>query len=171
MTRPVADALLTSILVVALSGCASPPGGGRLGYTTSPQQTAGAGRVTVNVDASPLKGDRRDAFLEHRGSEKIGGAMVLELAASGKSGHGTSYTVNVTVTHFRLRSSQTGFWLGWMAGADKVGVLVTVVRNHAVEKSFSTVTSTAVAGLIRPGAVRRFDRMVRSIVKRIVAGI
>ncbi len=89
MTRPMANALLTSILVVALSGCASPPGGGRLGYSASPATTAGAGRVTVNVDASPLEGDRRYAFLEHRGSEKIGGAVVRELAASGKAGHGS----------------------------------------------------------------------------------
>ena len=171
MTRPMANALLTSILVVALSGCASPPGGGRLGYSASPATTAGAGRVTVNVDASPLEGDRRYAFLEHRGSEKIGGAVVRELAASGKAGHGTPYTVNVTVTHFRLRSSQTGLWLGFMAGADMVKVSVTVVRNGAVEKNFSTDTSTAVAGLIRPGSVSRFDRMVHTIAKRIVAGI
>ena len=171
MTHPVANALLTSILIVALSGCASPPGGGRLGYKTSSEPTAGVGQVTVNVDAAPLGGDRRDAFLEHRGSEKIGEAVVLELAASGKAGHGTPYTVNVIVTHFRLRSSQTGLWLGFMAGADKVGVSVTVVRNGAVEKSFSTNTSTAVAGLIRPGAVSRFDRMVHTIAKRIAAGI
>ncbi len=171
MTRPVANALLISILVVALSGCASPPGGGRLSYTTSPEPTAGAGRVTVNVDAAPLEGDRRDAFLEHRGSEKIGEAVMLELTASGKADRGTPFTVNITVIHFRLRSSQTGLWFGFMAGADKVGVSVSVVRNGAVEKDFGTDTSTAVAGLIRPGAVSRFDRMVRTIAKRIVAGI
>ncbi len=171
MTRPVASALLTSILVVALSGCASPPGGGRLGYTASPGPTAGARPVTVNVDASPLEGDRLRAFLDHRGSEKIGEAVALELTASGKADRGTHFTVNITVIHFRLRSSQTGLWFGFMAGADKVGVSVAVVRNGAVEKSFDTNTSTAVAGWIRPGAVSRFDRMVHTIAKRIVAGI
>jgi hypothetical protein len=161
-------AISTGAVAVA---CASPPGGGAIRDTASAVLGAGTGQVTVDVDASPLQAERREVFLEHGGSAKIVGAVLEKLFAAGKNQGTGPYTVDVTVTGFRLRSSQTGFWFGFMAGVDHLDVSVSVVRNGAVEKQFQTKTTTAVAGLIRPGSVSRFDRLVNSIAERIVAGL
>jgi len=58
-----------------------------------------------------------------------------------------------------------------MAGVDRIYVSVSVVRNGAVERQFQTGTSTAIAGLIRPGSVTRFDRLVNTLAERIVGGL
>ena len=58
-----------------------------------------------------------------------------------------------------------------MAGADTIAVSVDVRREGRVTKTFSTNTSTAIGGLIRPGSVERFDRMVNTLAQRIVDGI
>ncbi len=47
---------------------------------------------------------------------------------------------------------------------------VEVVRGGAVVKTFATDTSTVIGGVIRPGAVERFDRMVNTLAQRIIDG-
>lgn len=162
--------LVALLAAFALVGCAAAPGGGTIQYTATDSIEAGGQAVTVNVDASQLTGDRSEAFLQQAGSEKITNKVLEKLRAGG----GTTQlpnALNIRVTGFRLRSGSSGFWLGAMAGADRIEVAVEVVRGSAVTKKFSTDTSTAVAGVIRPGAVERFDRMVNTLAERIVAGI
>jgi hypothetical protein len=162
--------LVAVLVTLALVGCASAPGGGTIQYTATDSIEAGGQDVTVNVDASELSGDRREVFLQQAGTKKITNKVLQKLWA-GVGERQLPDALNIRVTGFRLRSGSTGFWLGFMAGADRIEVTVEVVHGSAAAKSFSTDTSTAVAGIIRPGAVERFDRMVNTLAERIVAGI
>jgi hypothetical protein len=162
--------LVFLLATLAFVGCAAAPGGGTLQFTATDSIEAGGQAVTVNVDASELSGDRREVFLQQAGTKKITNKVLQKLW----SGDGKSQlpdALNIRVTGFRLRSGSTGFWLGFMAGADRIEVTVEVIRGGTATKSFVTNTSTAVAGIIRPGAVERFDRMVNTLADRIVAGI
>jgi hypothetical protein len=162
--------LFALLMTLAFVGCAAAPGGGTIQFTATDAIEAGGQDVTVNVDASELSGDRRVVFLQQAGTKKITN-KVLQKLWSGVGKRQLPDTLNIRVTGFRLRSGSSGFWLGFMAGADRIEVTVEVVSGSAATKSFSTNTSTAVAGIIRPGAVERFDRMVNTLAERIVAGI
>jgi hypothetical protein len=162
--------LVVVLVTLAFVGCASAPGGGTIQYATTDSIENGGQDVTVNIDASALSGDRREVFLQQAGSKKIAN-KVLQKLLSGVGKSQLPDELNIRVTGFRLRSGSTGFWLGFMSGADRIEVAVDVVHGSAAAKSFSTNTSTAVAGIIRPGAVERFDRMVNTLAERIVAGI
>jgi hypothetical protein len=162
--------LVALFAAIAFVGCASAPGGGTIQYAATDSIEAGGQDVTVSVDANALSGDRREVFLQQAGTKKITN-KVLQKLWSGVGKRQLPNALNIRVTGFRLRSGSTGFWLGPMAGADRIAVTVEVVYGSAATKSFSTNTSTAVAGIIRPGAVERFDRMVNTLAERIVAGI
>ncbi len=162
--------LVVFLAALAFAGCAAAPGGGTLQFAATDSIEAGGKDVTVSVDASGLSGDRREAFLQQAGSKKIAN-KVLQKLWSGGGKNQLPDALNIRVTGFRLRSGSSGFWLGAMAGADRIEVTVEVVNGSAATKRFSTNTSTAIAGIIRPGAVERFDRMVNTLAERIVAGI
>jgi hypothetical protein len=162
--------LVAFLVALAFVGCATAPGGGTIQYAATDSIEAGGKDVTVSVDASGLSGDRRVAFLQQAGTKKIAN-KVLQKLWSGVGKRQLPDALNIRVTSFRLRSGSTGFWLGPMAGADRIAVTVEVVHGSTAAKSFSTNTSTVVGGLIRPGAVERFDRMVNTLAERIVAGI
>jgi len=162
--------LVALLAALAFVGCAAAPGGGTIQFSATDSIEAGGRDVSVSVDASQLSGDRREVFLQQAGTKKITN-KVLQKLWSGVGERQLPDALNIRVTGFRLRSGSTGFWLGFMAGADRIEVTVEVVHTGATAKSFSTNTSTAVAGIIRPGAVERFDRMVNTLAERIVAGI
>ncbi len=162
--------LVVVLVTLAFVGCASAPGGGTIQYAATDSIEAGGQDVTVSVNASALSGDRREVFLQQAGTKKITN-KVLQKLWSGVGKRQLPDALNIRVTSFRLRSGSTGFWLGPMAGADRIAVAVEVVHDATAVRSFTTNTSTAVGGFIRPGAVERFDRMVNTLAERIVAGI
>jgi hypothetical protein len=163
--------LFAFVTVIVSLGCASAPGGGTIQFTAAPSVSSGGPGIVVNIDASPLSGVRREVFLQQAGSQKIATKVLEKLKLSGAAKQRIPDALNITVDHFRLRSGSTGFWRGWYAGADKLAVSVDVVRGGSVARSFTTNTSTVIAGFIRPGAVERFDRMVNTLAQRIVDGI
>jgi len=162
--------LVVFLAALALVGCAAAPGGGTIQFAATDSIEAGGKDVTVSVDASELSGDRSEIFLRQAGTRKLAN-KVLQKLWSGDGKTQLPDALNIRVTGFRLRSGSSGFWLGPMAGADRIEVTVGVVSGGAATKSFSTNTSTAVGGFIRPGSVERFDRMVNTLADRIVAGI
>ena len=163
--------VLAVLAIFSLAGCASAPGGGTIQFTSTGSSAEGGKPVTVNVDASALQAERRDVFLKQAGTQKIAAKVLEKLAAAGLGSDRSPSALEITVDQFRLRSGSTGFWLSFMAGADKIAVSVKVKRGGKVTKTFSTNTSTAVAGIIRPGSVERFDRMVNTLAQRIVDGV
>ena len=147
-------------------GCASPPGGGEIHFSGTLPSGASA---RVEVDATPLAADRRAAFLAHGGAARVGTAVLQELTNVGKGDAGT--VVKVRITRFRLRSGSSAFWLGAMAGADFIGCTVEVLQGSNSTHSFETDTSTILGGLIMPGPVTRFDRLVAELARRIAAKV
>ena len=164
------DRLLPIVAVAFSIGCASAPGGGTVQFTATDSPSSGDPGITINVDASRLSGDRYEVFLQQAGSQKIATKVMEKLKLSGVGKQHLPDGLNITVDHFRLRSGSSGFWLGPMAGADMLRVSVEVVRGGAVVKTFATDTSTVIGGVIRPGAVERFDRMVNTLAQRIIDG-
>jgi hypothetical protein len=162
--------LVVFLAALALVGCAAAPGNGTIQFSATDSIEAGGKDVTVSVDASGLSGERREVFLRQAGTRKIANKVLQKLWSGGGKSQ-LPDALNIRVTHFRLRSGSSGFWLGPMAGADRINVTVEVVSGSATHKTFSTNTSTAVGWVIRPGSVERFDRMVNTLADRIVAGI
>jgi uncharacterized lipoprotein YmbA len=162
--------LVVFLAALALVGCAAAPGNGTIQFSATDSIEASGKDVTVSVDASGLSGDRREVFLQQAGTRKIAN-KVLQKLWSGDGKNQLPDALNIRVTHFRLRSGSSGFWLGPTAGADRINVTVDVVNGSATQKTFSTNTSPAVGWVIRPGSVERFDRMVDTLADRIVAGI
>jgi hypothetical protein len=147
-------------------GCAAPPGGGEVHFSgTAPSGTS----AQVEVDATSLMAERRTAFLSHGGAERVGTAVLQELSNAGKGDAET--TVRVQITRFRLRSGSSAFWLGAMAGADIIACSVEVLQAGTVTKQFETDTSTIMGGLIMPGPVTRFNRLVAELARRIAAKV
>jgi hypothetical protein len=162
--------LVVLLAALALVGCAAAPGSGTIQFAATDSIEAGGKDVRVSVDASDLSGDRREVFLRQAGTRKIAN-KVLQKLWSGDGKYQLPDALNIRVTGFRLRSGSSGFWLGPMAGADRINVTVEIASGSGTHKSFSTNTSTAVGWAIRPGSVERFDRMVNTLADRIVAGI
>jgi hypothetical protein len=162
--------LVALLAALALVGCAAAPGDGTIQFAATDSIEAGGKDVTVSVDASELSGDRREVFLRQAGTRKLAN-KVLQKLWSGDGKTQLPDALNIRVTGFRLRSGSSGFWLGPMAGADRINVTVEIANGGTASKSFSTNTSTAVGWVIRPGSVERFDRMVNTLAERIVAGI
>ena len=147
-------------------GCASPPGGGEIHFSGT--LSAGSS-ARVEVDATLLAAERRAAFLAHGGAARVGTAVLQELSSAGKGDGGT--TVQIQITRFRLRSGSSAFWLGAMAGADIIGCSVEVLQGGNSTHSFKTDTSTILGGLIMPGPVTRFNRLVAELARRIAAKV
>ena len=159
--------LLFPLCALALAlGCASPPGGGQVKFNAR----AGTGeRPNIEVDASALTGERLAVYLAHGGSNEVGSEVAQALASAGKADEGT--VVKIRITRFRLRSGSSAFWLGVMAGADTIACDVEVERNGRSSHRFDTDTSTILGGLLMPGTVTRFNRLVRELAKRVAAGV
>jgi hypothetical protein len=77
-------------------------------------------------------------------------------------------TLNINVSDFRLRSGASAFWLGAMAGADRLAVNVDAEANGANLKTFKTDTSTILGGIALPAPTQRVNRMSKALAKRIV---
>ena len=164
-TRIVLLLVACMALAAILSACASPPGGGQLSYSGYP----GPPDARIEVDASGIPPERQAAFREQGGAQRIATGVAAELSASPKQSAEGAYAIKITVMKFRLRSTSSGLWFGAMAGPDVIGVNVVVESDGKVLRKFSSDTTTAVAGVIRPGATNRFVRLVNELSRRIVA--
>jgi len=164
-TRAATLPVVLSLIVLLTTSCASPPGGGEAKFSAP----SSSGAAPLTVDASALAGDRLEAYLAQGGSQRVGKEVMAALAGSGRAADGT--TLKVEITTFRLRSSSSAFWLGAMAGADTIACIATVQKPGEAPRTFNTDTSTAMGGFIRPGSTNRFNRLVKELARRIVAGI
>ena len=168
MASPAAFARLVRIacLGLAIGGCSSAalPPGSTVAQATSEE----APQVTVSVDGSGIAPERREAFKQRGGAEALANGVLSELASTGKQPAPGPAELRVVVTNFRLRSTGSGFWLGAMAGADKLDVDVTVIHDGQILKTYSTGVAGVVAGVIKPGAGGRFNGLIEVTAQRIV---
>ncbi len=157
--------------VASLGGCASSP------EQEKPQRAAAShfpdpiGRVEVRVDPSLNEEARSVAIDKMAAPDKIATAVSNLLRTQGRLDANAATTLEIVITAFRLRSGASAFWLGAMAGPDRLAVDVRVQKSGATLAQYQTDTSSVLGGIAFAGMGHRFDRLVKSIAQRIVAGL
>jgi hypothetical protein len=158
-------------VVAALAGCASSP------EHEKPQRAAAShlpdpiGRVEVRIDPSLDEAARSAAIDKLAAPDKISTAVSDLLRTRGRLDTSAATTLQITITNFRLRSGASAFWLGAMAGPDRLAVDVRVEKNGASLTQYQTDTSSVLGGIAFAGMGHRFDRLVKTIAQRIVEGL
>lgn len=153
-------------LGLTIGGCSSAalPPGSIVAQATSEDSP----QVTVSVDGSGIAAERREVFEQRGGAEALANSVLNELARTGKQPAPRPAELRIVITSFRLRSTGSGFWLGAMAGADKLDVDVTVIQDGQELKTYSTDVAGVVAGVIKPSAGGRFNGLIEVTAERIV---
>jgi len=103
--------------------------------------------------------------------DEVSTAVSDLLRTKGRLDASAPATLEIVITDFRLRSWASAFWLGAMAGADRLGVEVRVQKDGETLKQYRTDTSSVLGGIAYAGTGHRFDRLVKTIAKRIVDGL
>jgi hypothetical protein len=158
-------------VVASLAGCASSP------EQEKPQRAAASpfpdpiGRVEVRVDPSLNEEARSVAIDKMAAPGKISTAVSELLRTQGRLDANAPTTLAITITAFRLRSGASAFWLGAMAGPDRLAVDVRVEKNGASLTQYQTDTSSVLGGIAFAGMGHRFERLVKTIAQRIVEGL
>ena len=158
-------------VAISLSGCASTPDEETPQRDGSPRFPDLIGRVEVTVSPSLTDEERSAAIDRQAVPDKINLAVSELLRANQRLDASAPATLAIVITHFRLRSWASAFWLGAMAGADRLGVEVRVEKNGNTLKEYRTETSSVLGGIIFAGAGHRFNRLLKTIAKRIVDGL
>ena len=151
-------------LVALLSSCrAVPPP-----RVPTPSEVEALPAVVVGV-APGIPADRLKVFDEQDGSARLRNALLDQLLAT-RDKHPVlqASELRVSVTTFRLRSKASVFWFGAFAGADMLGVTVTLVRDDKTTRTFDTGSGT-ITGAFHPSVSGRYNRLVRIVAKKIVA--
>ena len=121
---------------------------------------------------SSLTDEERSAAIDRQAvPDKINLAVSELLRANQRLDASAPATLAIVITHFRLRSWASAFWLGAMAGADRLGVEVRLEKDGNTLKEYRTETSSVLGGIIFAGAGHRFNRLLKTIAKRIVDGL
>ena len=113
-------------------GCSS----ARVFQTSGTAASVGAvSDVRVTLKPGALDSDTETDYRANSISGSIRTALLAELRRRGKTA-AQGATVEFTVTDFRLRSGSAVFWVGVMAGGDRLAGTVTVKNGATVLKTF-----------------------------------
>lgn len=131
MTRKFSTIILLAACSIAV-GCSS----ARVFQTSGNDVTVGAiSDVQVMLKPGALDADAETDYRSNSISGSIRSALRAELSRRGKiADHGA--VVEFTVTDFRLRSGSAVFWIGVMAGPDRLAGTVSVKSGNVVLKTF-----------------------------------
>ncbi len=127
--------------------------------------------VTVAVKPGSLDAGAHTDYRSNSVSGALRTALLEELRRKGKTGQ-QGATLEFTVTDFRLRSGSAVFWVGVMAGTDRLAGTVTVRQGSTVVKTFEASAKgneSAWSGMAlgRVGAGSRVDVFCRMIARDI----
>jgi len=122
--------------LVLVLGCASPP---------DERPPARVGAIEVRVDEQKLGPRRTLAFEELNVSARVSGGIGASLRRTGLQSPDGSLTLRATVVNFRLRNSQSAFWVGLMAGVDKIRARIEIDRGGETLASY-TVKHNSIEG-------------------------
>jgi len=126
-------------------------------------------KIDVSIDESKLNADRVATAKKYELVTRLtSGIQKLLQEQSHYDNNEGNITLHISLNNFRLRSGSSAFWLGPMAGADKVSVHVSVKQNGIELQAFDTNTSTALGGMVLPAPSQRINRMAKELSKRIV---
>lgn len=122
--------------LVLVLGCASPP---------DERPPARVGVIEVEVDEQKLGAHRARVFGELDGSARVGGGIGASLRRADLQSPDGSLTLRAKVVNFRLRNSQLAFWVGIMAGVDKISARIEIDRGGETLASY-TVKRSSIEG-------------------------
>jgi hypothetical protein len=123
---------LSTLVCVVAVGCSS----ARVYQTSGTAASVGAvSDVQVALMPGALDADAETDYRANSMSGAIRSALLEELRRRGKIAT-EGATVEFTVTDFRLRSGSAVFWVGGMAGSDRLAGTVTVKNGATILKTF-----------------------------------
>jgi hypothetical protein len=162
---------LVFVIALFVFGCAS--GGGDSAAPASGPSALGSGakigQIQVIVDEQ-LSADVRAVITQYQAAERLEAEVGLALAQRGGMDDDGELQMRITIDRFRLRSNQASIWLGSMAGADSIGVAVSIRRGDEAVKTFTTNTSSIQGGLAMPGRTVRLTRLISELARRVADG-
>lgn len=125
-----------NLLILAVSAIALGCSSARVFQTSGTAASVGAiSDVQVALKPGALDADTETDYRTNSISGSIRTALLTELRTRGKIA-ARGATVEFTVTDFRLRSGSAVFWIGVMAGGDRLAGTVTVKNGATVLKTF-----------------------------------
>jgi len=163
-----------ALLSLALTGCSAsgqrkpqaPPSASAHAQVTVVRVSSFA---SVDVSVSPsLPADRRARLDAAEGTSRLKRSLEAKLGQTGRLDAASPYALEVTIESYRMRSGAAVFWVGAMAGADSVGVNVTVRDAHnAVVRTYSTGAGSigAWSGLDQ---ISRLENILEATARRIL---
>jgi hypothetical protein len=157
--------ILGTAILFAVSGCAH----GTI-TAVSPGRPLAAGKVaTVTVDATgaTAAADRRQAYESLNGGAVIEGAIRARLERDGLSDPNGDTAVQVEVGVFRLRSTGTAFWAGFLAGIDKLEGTVQFSQGAAEPSRYAFVLSSSEEWYFKYGASARLRALANELAEKI----
>ncbi|MFN2377274.1 MAG: DUF4410 domain-containing protein [Candidatus Binatia bacterium] len=166
MRSPLASLSIALVAALTFAACSasSPPtekamdrGGPRI-------DTVSAVVVTVNPR---LPSDKQTRFENAEGPSRLERSLEAKLSQTGRLRRDSPNVLEVDVTSYRMRSGAAVFWVGAMAGADALGVTVTIRDGSGIVRTFPTGAASigAYAGLDQ---VSRLERLVEATALRIL---
>jgi len=120
--------------------------------------------ITVNP---AIPADKQARFATAEGPSRLQRSLEAKLSQTGRLRPDSPNVLEVDVTSYRMRSGAAVFWVGAMAGADALGVTVTVRDGDSVVRTFPTGAASigAYAGLDQ---VSRLERLVEATALRLL---
>jgi hypothetical protein len=112
-----------------LLGCAGVP--------TDPRPRARIGQIEITFDEARFGARRANRFGELDGYDRMAAALGAAARRARLHSPEGTLTLRADIAWFRLRSSQSAFWLGLFAGSDKLGARVRVERDGELLASFA----------------------------------
>ncbi len=158
------ERIALGILLMMLVGCsASQPD-----LSDAPLEAADGPRIAavsrVVVSVLPdLDAGRAERLQQEEADAMLQRTIEGELSKGGRltPDHGPS--LEVTISHFRLRSTAASFWLGSMAGNDSMHIEVEVRDEEEPIKSFTLRRSSILGGVVLPAADVRLRRICEAL--------
>jgi len=119
--------------------------------------------VTVEAD-SKLKA--KDVAMKNDAPTRVTNFIACELE---KSKVAKPFKLEVTIVDFRIRSGAAAFWVGAMAGADRMALGVKVQPASGEPSEFRVDTTTIQGGVIKPDPRQRINHMAKDLARKIAS--
>lgn len=172
MPRARTATALFSVFLLLLSSCGGRAPKDQHMSPTGPSVFATGSKIrSVAITYDGLDAERLKRLEAYRAHETLRTNVESRLGGSGRLDPSGDLELVIHLDTFRLRSSASAFWLGAMAGADRVVADVRVTRNGSEIRNFKTDTSTMLGGMFYASATRRTARLMKTLSERIVTGL
>jgi len=155
-----------SVLLVSLSLLSAPAWSDESKEAGEPEKETKCPLVApVHVDADP-KLKAIEMARKNDAPMRVTNAIACELE---KRMVTKPFKLQATIVDFRLRSGAAAFWVGAMAGADRMAVEITAQPETGEATNFKVNSNTVQGGMIKPDPRQRINHMAKDLARKIAA--